>query len=113
MLEELRAGLRQLKAAGSIDTVHLPMTGVHSHPHHAYKSQGGDASHQHQHSHDGDANHDHSHEALDQAAESAERAKQGRHQQGRGRMRLMNSAQEARSAAVWEKAVRDIQKGLK
>jgi Clp protease len=42
---------------------HAPMTGTHSHPHPAFGSQGGDATHDHEHAHDGDASHSHGHQA--------------------------------------------------
>lgn len=40
---------------------HEPVNGTHSHPHPAYGSQGGDATHTHEHAHDGDASHAHTH----------------------------------------------------
>lgn len=47
---------------------HEPVNGTHSHPHPAYGSQGGDATHSHEHAHHGDANHQHSHAGPDDAA---------------------------------------------
>ena len=51
----------QEAAARNAAAPHGPMAGTHAHPHPAYGSQGGDASHEHEHAHDGDASHGHSH----------------------------------------------------
>jgi ATP-dependent protease ClpP protease subunit len=50
---------------------HGKMTGSHSHPHPAYGSQGGDASHDHAHSHNNDASHSHSHAKPDDADDTS------------------------------------------
>ena len=47
---------------------HGPFNGMHSHPHSAFGSQGGDATHDHWHSHAGDAVHDHHPAAATTAA---------------------------------------------
>jgi hypothetical protein len=53
----------QVDAAGN----HGAYDGSHAHPHPAFGSQGGDATHTHEHTHAGDAGHDH-HMAQDPAA---------------------------------------------
>ncbi len=55
--------------------VHGAFSGDHSHPHPAFGSQGGDATHEHVHSHDNNATHDHAHDtqaAAQPAAASTE-----------------------------------------
>jgi hypothetical protein len=57
-------------AASAADTqaapAHGPMNGTHAHPHGAYGSQGGDATHDHSHAHAGDGSHDHAHASAGQ-----------------------------------------------
>ncbi len=86
---EIRAALGSLgslRDAGAVQPVHQPFTGRHAHPHSAFGSQGGDATHAHAHEHHGDADHDHDHAERDAAVGSAERARQ------------------ARAARAWERA---------
>lgn len=78
MIADLRASLREVSAMAtraSGSPLHTPFSGVHSHPH--YDGTGG--QHAHLHEHDHDANHgDHDHSAIEQAMESADRAKRQR-----------------------------------
>ena len=104
MLADLRAALGQVKAAGSINTVHEAMVGSHSHAHHSYGASGGDQNHGHEHTHgaDGtpDANHDHGHAS----------ASKGRHIRfERGGVTVLNSVR--RASPAWDRLVRDAQKG--
>jgi ABC-type Zn2+ transport system substrate-binding protein/surface adhesin len=95
LVRELRAAFREVMNAGAINTVHEPMSGTHSHPHHAYKSQGGDKNHSHEHTHDDDADHDHDHAQAS--------AKTGRHIRFQhGQVQLLNSARRAGSDDPWD-----------
>ena len=87
---------------------------THAHSHHV----SGDRTHQHTHTHFGDAVHiGHDHSDLDRAAQSAEEAKQARHQQARRQpLRLMNSARRPGTDDPWERLAqsgREIEQQLK
>jgi hypothetical protein len=114
MIGELRNALHLVRDAGAVNTVHEPMTGTHSHAHHAYGSQGGDQNHEHEHEHgaDGtpDANHDHGH------TQASARGRHIRFQHGK--VTVLNSAprtpppspqQKARRDAAWDRLTRGVQ----
>jgi hypothetical protein len=102
LIIEIQAALREVKNAGAINTVHEPFSGTHSHPHHAYGSQGGDQNHGHEHTHDNDANHNHTHEQAS--------ARTGRHIRfEHGQVQLLNSAR--KPSAAWDRLVRDLGRG--
>jgi len=57
---------------GPTRALHGAFTGTHSHPHSAYGSQGGDASHEHSHSHNGPPIHKHAHQNAQPAGSTLE-----------------------------------------